>query len=55
MNRTKIISRLPGVQLAPGEKRFGSGRPKLEAEDAASFPVPAHKRAASGSGGWLRR
>jgi hypothetical protein len=55
VNRSKIISRLPGVQLTPGEKRFGSGRPRLEAEDGVSFPVPVRTGSDSLHGGWTRR
>ncbi len=53
VNRNKNISRLPGVHLTPGEKRFGSGRPKLESEISASFP--AQSRTDILHGGWSRR
>ena len=55
VNRNKNISRLPGVHLTPGEKRFGSGRPKLEGDD--SFPFPSQPRTPGDSlhGGWARR
>lgn len=55
VNRTKIISRLPGVQLAPGDKRFGSGRPRLGGEDAVSFPAQQRSSNDSLHGGWARR
>jgi len=55
VNRNKIISRLPGVHLTPGDKRFGSGRPKLGGEETASFPVPTRTVSESLHGGRTRR
>jgi hypothetical protein len=36
VNRADILSRLPGVQLAAGEKRFARGRPKLDPNRACA-------------------